>query len=126
MNQKYQLDQVSIRMVKEPPLLSKTPMDSPEAAVRVLADTFRDYDREIMGVVHLRTDNVPINMVIASMGSLNYSLAHPRELLKAAFLSNAPASIRSCTNWSVSTTSGSVHFMSLEPNFFAASVPSHL
>ena len=89
MNQKYQLDQVSIRMVKEPPLLSKTPMDSPEAAVRVLADTFRDYDREIMGVVHLRTDNVPINMVIASMGSLNYSLAHPRELLKAAFLSNA-------------------------------------
>lgn len=89
MNQKYQLDQVSIRMVKEPPLLSKTPMDSPEAAVRVLADTFQDYDREIMGVVHLRTDNVPINMVIASMGSLNYSLAHPRELLKAAFLSNA-------------------------------------
>lgn len=89
MKQKYQLDQVSIRMVKEPPLLSKMPMDSPEAAVRVLADTFRDYDREIMGVVHLRTDNVPINMVIASMGSLNYSLAHPRELLKAAFLSNA-------------------------------------
>ena len=56
MNQKYQLDQVSIRMVKEPPLLSKTPMDSPEAAVRVLADTFRDYDREIMGVVHLSAD----------------------------------------------------------------------
>ena len=47
-------------------------------------------------------------------------------VIPAAFLSNAPASIRSCTNWSVSTTSGSVHFMSLEPNFFAASVPSHL
>ena len=58
MNQKYQLDQVSIRMVKEPPLLSKTPMDSPEAAVRVRADTFRDYDREIMGVVTSRGSQV--------------------------------------------------------------------
>ena len=92
MNQKYQLDQVSIRMVKEPPLLSKTPMDSPEAAVRVLADTFRDYDREIMGVVHLRTDNVPINMVIASMGSLNYSLAHPRDTFSNVFMINSPFS----------------------------------
>lgn len=38
---------------------------------------------------HLRSDNVPINMTIVSMGCLNQSLVHPREMLKAAFLSNA-------------------------------------
>ena len=38
---------------------------------------------------HLRSDNVPINMTIISMGTLNQSLVHPREVLKAAFLSNA-------------------------------------
>ena len=51
--------------------------------------TFKDYDREVVGVVHLRSDNVPINMTIISMGTLNQSLVHPREVLKAAFLSNA-------------------------------------
>ncbi len=93
MNRKYGLDQVSVRLVKEPPLLSKEDITSPESAVRILGDTFRDYDREVVGVVHLRNDNVPINMTIASIGTLNSSLAHPREIMKAAFLSNAAAII---------------------------------
>lgn len=93
MGKKYGLDQVSIRLVKEQPLLSSEEITSPESAVRILADAFRDYDREVVGVVHLRTDNAPINMTIASIGSLNTSVAHPRELMKAAFLSNAASII---------------------------------
>ena len=89
MNRKYGLDQVSVRLVKEPPLLANEGITNPESAVRILADAFRDYDREVFGVVHLRNDNVPINMTIASIGTLNSSLAHPREIMKAAFLSNA-------------------------------------
>ena len=89
MNRKYGLDQVSVRLVKEPPLLANEGSTNPESAVRILADAFRDYDREVVGVVHLRNDNVPINMTIASIGTLNSSLAHPREIMKAAFLSNA-------------------------------------
>lgn len=93
MAKKYGLDQVSVRLVKEQPLVSSEAITSPESAVRILADAFRDYDREVVGVVHLRTDNAPINMTIASIGSLNTSVAHPRELMKAAFLSNAASII---------------------------------
>lgn len=33
-------------MVEMPPLFSEEPMNGPAAAVKVMADTFRDYDRE--------------------------------------------------------------------------------
>lgn len=89
MRRKYGIDQVSVRLVKEAPILSEEEISTPEDAIRVLGDTFKDYDREVVGVVHLRSDNVPINMTIISMGTLNQSLVHPREVLKAAFLSNA-------------------------------------
>ncbi|MDO4647010.1 MAG: JAB domain-containing protein [Eubacteriales bacterium] len=88
-NETYGLEQVSVRMIREAPLLSEEKIQSPQDAVRVLGDAFKDYDREVVGVVHLRSDNVPINMAIVSMGCLNQSLVHPREVLKAAFLSNA-------------------------------------
>lgn len=91
MNEKCSLDQVSVRMVKEAPLMSDEKINTPEDAVRILSDAFMDYDREVVGVVHLRNDNKPINMTIASVGCLNQSLVHPREMLKAAFLSNAAA-----------------------------------
>lgn len=89
MGKKYGLDQVSVRLVKEPPLFSENVIENPEDAVRILGKAFRDYDREVVGVVHLRSDHASINMVIISMGCLNQSLMHPREILKAAFLSNA-------------------------------------
>lgn len=89
MGKKYGLERVSVRLVKEPPLLSEEIIECPEDAVRILGNVFRDYDREVAGVVHLRSDHAPINMSIISMGSLNQSLMHPRELLKVAFLSNA-------------------------------------
>jgi len=88
-NNPYELKQVSIRLVDMPPLLSKEPMDGPQAAVRVMADTFRNLDREVFCIVNLRTDLKPINMNIISMGTLNSSLAHPREILKSSILSNA-------------------------------------
>lgn len=89
MSNKFGLEQVAVRIVKEAPLLSDKEISSPEDAVRILGDAFQDYDREVVGVVNLRSDNVPINMTIISMGTLDQSLVHPREVLKAAFLSNA-------------------------------------
>lgn len=89
MNEKYGLEQVSVRIIREAPLLSDEKIQNPQDAIRILGDVFKDYDREVVGVVHLRSDNVPINMTIVSMGCLNQSLVHPRKMLKAAFLSNA-------------------------------------
>ena len=89
----YQLNQVAIRMVQEPPLLSKKPMDNPEAAIEVMRDVFRDYDREVVCVVNLKTNLQPISLNIASIGAVNQAVAHPRELLKSAILSNAASVI---------------------------------
>ena len=76
-------------MVEMPPLLSDVPMDGPEAAVKVMADMLKDYDREVVAIVNLQTDGKPINMNVVSMGALDQSIAHPREILKSTILSNA-------------------------------------
>ena len=88
-SKRYKLDKVGIRMVKEPPLYSSEPVNSPEAAVRLMSETLKGYDREVLAVVNLRNDLCPINMNIVSIGTLNQSLAHPREIMKSIILSNA-------------------------------------
>lgn len=85
----YKLNQVAIRLVDMPPLLSDTPMDGPEAAVKVMADMLKDYDREVVAIVNLQSDGRPINMNVVSMGALDQSVAHPREIFKSTILSNA-------------------------------------
>ena len=79
----YSLDKVAIRMVKEPPLYSSTPVRSPDDAVRLMAEMLKGYDREVFCIVNFRNDMTPINMNIVSMGTLNASLVHPREILKS-------------------------------------------
>ena len=90
---KYELENVSIRMVKEPPILSDKPINSPGRAVEVLYDLLHDLDREMIVIVNLKADLTPINMNVASIGTVNSSLAAPRELLKSAILSNAAAAM---------------------------------
>ena len=85
----YRLDQVGIRMVQEPPLYSSYPINTPKAAISLLTEAFEGYDREVLAVVNLQNDLKPINMNIVSMGTLDQSIAHPREILKSVVLSNA-------------------------------------
>ena len=85
----YKLDQVAIRMVKERPLLSETPVNTPDSVVRLLHELFKDYDREVFAVVNFQHNMQPINMNIVSIGALNMTLVHPREMLKSIVLSNA-------------------------------------
>ena len=85
----FHLDQVAIRMVEAPPLASDYPINSPKAAIKLMADILKDYDREVVAVINLRPDLKPINMNIVSMGALDQSLIHPRELMKSTILSNA-------------------------------------
>ena len=92
-NDAFKLDQVAIRMVKEPPLYAEYPLDSPEAVVRLLADTLKDYDREVVAVINLRSNLKPINVNLVSMVTLAGAMAHPRELLKTMVLSNAASVI---------------------------------
>lgn len=83
------LEQVAIRMVEQPPLYSKEPMDSPQAAIRVMQDFLKQMDRELFCIVNLQADLRPVNMNIVSVGALDHALIHPREVFKSAILSNA-------------------------------------
>lgn len=86
----FKLDVVSVRLVKaKEPVESDEQLTSPEAVVRALAGEMAWYDREVVGVINFDTKMRPVNVNFVSAGALDYSLAHPREILKSAMLSNA-------------------------------------
>lgn len=84
-----QIEMVAVRLVREPPLMSKEPIHNPDDAVRVLGGYLCQMDREVICVVNLRNDGVPINCSVCSIGAINQAIAHPREIMKSAILSNA-------------------------------------
>lgn len=84
------VDIVSIKMVKEKSVKYEnrrisTPSDAQYLCRRFLEDS----DREQLIVVSLDTKNQPNTINVASIGSLNSSIVHPREIFKSAILSNA-------------------------------------
>lgn len=93
----FALEVVSVRLVRDAPILSETEISTPKDAVRLVGQELCDMDREVVCVINLKADNTPINCQFASVGALDYSMAHPRELLKAGILSNA-AGIILCHN----------------------------
>ena len=89
----FKLDVVSIRLNKDAPLMSGHPVKSPEDAVKPIGQELCEMDREVVCIINLKSDGTPINCTFASMGALDRSVAHPRELLKATILSNASTMI---------------------------------
>lgn len=86
----FELDNVAVRLVRtREPLLSDEVFDSPDSVVRALSEQMRDFDREVLGIINLDNRMRPINISFVSAGSVNGTLSHPREILKAAILSNA-------------------------------------
>ncbi len=90
---KYPLEMVAVRLVKDTPLFSDKPITSPEDAVEVMGNYLCELDREVICVINLRTDGMPINCNFVSIGSVNECMAHPRELFKSSILSNAASMI---------------------------------
>ena len=89
MNNPFKLDRVAVRFVEEPPLLSKEKLNTPEKVVNAFAEELKQYDREVIAIINMQTDSKPISITIASVGMIDGALASPREILKAAILSNA-------------------------------------
>lgn len=85
----FKLDVVSVRLVKDAPILSKNNLTNPEEVVATLGEVMSQFDREVVAVVNLKADLTPINVHFASIGAINEAMAHPREILKASILSNA-------------------------------------
>ena len=83
------LDIVSIRLKKEAALYSEEPVIHPEDAVRLITSEIQDLDREVLCAIFLNSANKPICCNFVSIGTLNFTVASPREILKVAILVNA-------------------------------------
>jgi DNA repair protein RadC len=85
---------VSLKLVRESTILYKERrISSPKYAYKLLKELLVDSDRERFVVVCLDTKNQPTAINICHVGSLNASIVHPREVMKAAILSNAASII---------------------------------
>jgi len=85
---------VSIKMVKEKNLeYGDTQISSPKDCANIFKKFIGDYDREALVVLTLDTKNKINSITVASLGSVNSSIVHPREIFKTAILSNASSII---------------------------------
>ena len=81
---------VSVKLVKEKSIsYTNRKIGSPYDAHILCKDFLENEDREKLIVVCLDTKNQPTSINIASIGTINSSLVHPREIFKTAILSNS-------------------------------------
>lgn len=83
---------VRVRLERERTIGSAT-VDSADKAVEYIIREFADLDREVFMILNLDTGLRPINLNIVSIGTVNQSMVHPREVFKASILSNASSVI---------------------------------
>ena len=89
-NHAKRVNLVSLKVIKESSVLySNRRISTPIEAVNLLRNLLEDCDREKMLVCCLNTKNEPTNISVVSIGSLNSSIVHPREVFKTAIISNS-------------------------------------
>lgn len=85
---------VSIKMVKEKELhYQYEDISRPRESVDLIKKIIGDMDREALAVITLDVKNHPTSINVCSIGSLNSSIVHPREVFKTAILGNAASII---------------------------------
>lgn len=85
---------VSLKMVREDSILyANRKISSPNEAVDLLRNLLEDCDREKLIVCCLNSKNEPTDISTVSVGSLNSSIVHPREVFKIAIMSNSASII---------------------------------
>jgi DNA repair protein RadC len=88
----YKIPRYRITMVKEGDVsVERKQIRSPQDVFNMVQGFLADADREYFLVLTLTTKNCITGVNVVSIGSLNSSLVHPREVFKAAILSNAAA-----------------------------------
>jgi DNA repair protein RadC len=92
--QRKRVDIVSIKMVREASVLyEKRKIASPRDAFELIKDFLKDEDREKFLAIYLNTKNEPTAIHTVSIGTINASLVHPREVFKGALMTNAASVI---------------------------------
>ena len=84
------VDVVSVKLVRESSVMYEPRyINTPQDAVHLVEDFLAYSDREKVVAICLDVKNQPTAISTISMGTLNSSLVHPREVFKTAILSNA-------------------------------------
>lgn len=96
---KSYVQKITISLVREHTDDISKKMTTPEeiASLSLIDKELINCDREKFIVLHLSTKNQLISYEIVSIGNLNATIIHPREVFKSAILSNA-SSIIICHN----------------------------
>lgn len=90
----YKINVYKLKLVRSSSKAVKVEViKNPEAAAQVLTTFLKDEDREHFVVVMLDIKNRVIGINTVSIGTINETLVHPREVFKAAILANAHAII---------------------------------
>lgn len=91
---KKRIDFVSLKIVKEHSItIENRSIDNPNIAYNLIKNYAGDADREQLYIICVNTKNEPTHISLISMGTLNSSLVHPREVFKLAILSNSASII---------------------------------
>nr|WP_315672420.1 JAB domain-containing protein [Clostridium sp. 19966] len=86
------VDIVSIKMIKESSICYRNRrVNSPNDAYELVKEFLEGSDREQLIVCSLDTKNQPTTINVVSVGTLNSSLVHPRELFKPVILMQLPS-----------------------------------
>ncbi|NLW56167.1 MAG: DNA repair protein RadC [Firmicutes bacterium] len=90
----YEIPVIKLSVVKDSNFHSKTKkINTPIDAAKVIQDYLRGADREHFITLALDTKNRIVNIHTVSIGTLNSSLVHPREVFKSAIITNAASII---------------------------------
>ena len=85
----FSLKIVSIRLKTDRRVMADYPIDTPQAAIRVVGDMLKDMDREHICIINMQSNGLPINCSICSIGTINYAVNNPSDMIKSSILSNA-------------------------------------
>ena len=85
----YKLE-IKRMMIRE---TEKVNANSPQAIAREFKKDFDSLDREHFKIIHLNTKNDITGIETISIGSLNSSIVHPREVFKSAIIQSSASII---------------------------------
>ena len=82
---------VKLRMLKEKRLKYSALITHPQSLIKLVWPIFKGADREIFVVVGLDTRHQPTMINVVSVGNVESTQAHPREVFKPLILSSSSA-----------------------------------
>ncbi len=80
---------VKIQLIRESTPVKECRITKSEDVYELVKEELKSADRETLLAINLNSSNKVLGVNIVSIGTLNASLAHPREVFKAAILQNA-------------------------------------